>query len=74
MLDVGSDTNAPDALVTSNPSVAARPDGGVLMIYKAVGLKRALPFGGPVVHLVATADSPTGPFTKHPIGMLFSKQ
>ena len=66
LIDVSADTNAPDALVVTNPSVTQRPDGGVLMIYKAVGLKRALPFGGPVVHLVATAASPTGPFTKHP--------
>jgi len=71
MVDVSTDTNAPDALVATNPSVTQRPDGGVLMIYKAVGLKRALPFGGPVVHLVATADSPTGPFTKRP-GEVFS--
>jgi len=66
IVDISADTNAPDALLTSNPSVAVRPDGGVLMVYKAVGMKRELPFGGPVVHLVATSDSPTGPFTKHP--------
>jgi predicted GH43/DUF377 family glycosyl hydrolase len=66
VLNISSDTNAPDALVVNNPSVAERPGGGVLMIYKAVGLKRPLPFGGPVVHLVATAESPTGPFKKHP--------
>ena len=66
VLDISSDTNAPDALVVTNPSVTERPDGGVLMIYKAVGLKRALPFGGPVVHLAATAESPLGPFVKHP--------
>jgi hypothetical protein len=65
VLDISSDTNAPDALLTSNPSVTERPGGGVLMIYKAVGLKKPLPFGGPVVHLAATADSPTGPFKKH---------
>jgi hypothetical protein len=64
VLDVSTDAGAPDALMVSNPSVAVRPDGGVLMIYKAVGRKRALPFGGPVVHLTATADSPAGPFVK----------
>jgi hypothetical protein len=66
ILDTSSDTNAPDALVVTNPSVTQRPEGGVLMIYKAVGLQRAPPFGGPVVHLVATADNPLGPFTEHP--------
>jgi hypothetical protein len=64
MIDVSADPDAPDSLVATNPTVARRPDGGVLMIYKAVGRKRPLPFGGPVVHLTATADSPTGPFTK----------
>ncbi|MBI4892474.1 MAG: family 16 glycosylhydrolase [Acidobacteria bacterium] len=64
LVDVSADTGAPDALVVTNPSVARRPDGGYLMVYKAVGRQRALPFGGPVVHLTATSDSPTGPFTK----------
>jgi sucrose-6-phosphate hydrolase SacC (GH32 family) len=66
VVDISNDTNAPDALLTSNPTVAQRPDGGVLMVYKAVAMKRPAPFGGPVSHLVATADSPNGPFTKHP--------
>ena len=73
VLNISSDTNAPDALVVTNPSVTERPDGGVLMIYKAVGLKRALPFGGPVVHLAATAENPLGPFTKHS-GEVFGAQ
>ncbi|MBI4978961.1 MAG: glycoside hydrolase family protein [Spirochaetes bacterium] len=55
-----------DALCTTNPSVTRRPDGGYLMVYKGVGMEKPLPSGGPVVHLVATADSPTGPFVKHP--------
>lgn len=66
LLDISSDTNAPDAQVVTNPSVTERTGGGVLMIYKAVGKKRPQPFGGPVVHLAATADNPLGPFTKHP--------
>jgi hypothetical protein len=64
VLDVSANPDAPDSLVVTNPTVARRPDGGLLMIYKAVGRKRPMPFGGPVVHLTATADSPTGPFTK----------
>lgn len=67
VLDISrGDSLAHDALMTSNPSVCRRPDGGYLMVYKAVGKKYALPFGGPVVHLVAMAESPTGPFTKYP--------
>ncbi len=55
-----------DALCCNNPSVAAQPGGGYLMVYKAVGDKGKQPFGGPVLHCVATSDSPTGPFKKHP--------
>ncbi len=66
LIDVGLNRDAPDALMTSNPSICRRPDGSYLLIYKAVGLKREKPFGGPVVHLAATCDSPLGPFKKHP--------
>jgi predicted GH43/DUF377 family glycosyl hydrolase len=55
-----------DALCCNDATVTARPGGGYLMIYKAVGDKNPLPFGGPVVHVVATSDSPTGPFKKEP--------
>ena len=55
-----------DALCCANPSVVQRPEGGYLMVYKAVADHGKMPFGGPVVHVVATADSPTGPFKKHP--------
>lgn len=60
------DSLAHDALMTSNPSVCQMTDGRILMVYKAVGMKRPLPSGGPVVHMVAIADAPTGPFTKYP--------
>lgn len=60
------DSLAHDALMTSNPSVCQMPDGKVLIVYKAVGKKFALPQGGPVVHMVAIGDSPTGPFKKYP--------
>lgn len=65
VIDVSPDSAAPDALMTSNPAVTVRPDGGVLMVYKAVATKGPAPFGGPVVHLVATAPQPEGPFTKN---------
>ncbi len=61
-----NDSLAHDALMTSNPSVCQMADGKILMVYKAVGKKRKLPSGGPVVHMVAIADSPTGPFKKFP--------
>jgi hypothetical protein len=71
LIDVGS-TNAPDALMTSNPSICRRPDGTYVLVYKAVGLEHERPFGGPVVHMVATSDSPSGPFKKHE-SLVFTK-
>lgn len=56
-----------DHLMTSNPTAAIRPDGGILMVYKAVGDNNGLrPQGGPVVCGVATAAHPLGPFKKYP--------
>lgn len=66
VLDISIDENASDALMTSNPSVCEMKDGKILMVYKAVGKQFKLPAGGPVVHMVAIADSPTGPFKKYP--------
>lgn len=65
LLDVSPDSTAADALAVNNPSVVQRPDGKYLMVYKAIGKQKPLPFGGPVVHLTAVSDSPTGPFVKH---------
>ncbi|QHI68378.1 glycoside hydrolase family protein [Tichowtungia aerotolerans] len=60
---IDADSNS---IMVSNPAVTRRPDGGFLMIYKEVGARKPLPFGGPVVHRVATSDAPDGPFTPHP--------
>ena len=65
VLDISTDSLAHDALMTSNPSICQRPDGSYLMVYKAVGKKFPTPNGGPVVHMVATSDSPQGPFKKY---------
>lgn len=65
LIDASTDTTALDALLASNPSITKRPEGGFLMIYKAVSKKIKRISGGPVVHCVATSDSPTGPFKKY---------
>lgn len=65
LIDVSPDPESLDALMVSNPSVTRRPGGDYLMVYKAVGKKKAGIWGGPVVHCVATSDCPTGPFKKH---------
>ncbi|TWU54690.1 Glycosyl hydrolases family 43 [Rubripirellula tenax] len=64
LIDVTPEPGADDELMTSNPSILRRSDGTFVFIYKAVGTKGQLPFGGPVVHLAATSMSPTGPFKK----------
>ncbi|KXX67933.1 glycoside hydrolase family protein [Flammeovirga sp. SJP92] len=66
LIDISPEKEALDALMVSNPSITQNDKGQFLMVYKAVGKKRKGIWGGPVVHCVATSDSPTGPFKKHP--------
>lgn len=54
-----------DFMIASNPTVTATPDGRYLMIYKTCTDGPA-PFGGDVLHAVAFADHPAGPFTRLP--------
>jgi hypothetical protein len=64
VIDVSADTAAPDSLCATNPSLTQGRDGRFYLLYKAVGRQKPLPIGGPVVHLMAVSDSPTGPFHK----------
>jgi hypothetical protein len=65
IIDVSADPKAPDSLCTSNPSITQGRDGRFYLLYKGVGREKPLPFGGPVVHLMAVSDSPVGPFAKN---------
>ncbi|NBB18312.1 sucrase [Runella sp. CRIBMP] len=62
---VDTTPNAFDHLLTNNPSLAQRPDGTFLMVYKGVSNGK-MPFGGRVLHGVAIANRPEGPFVKQP--------
>ncbi|MFI3278369.1 MAG: glycoside hydrolase family protein [Rikenellaceae bacterium] len=64
LIDISPEKDAPDHLATSNPSMCKMPDGRYLFVYKAIGAKLPPPQGGPVTHMVAIADSPTGPVVK----------
>lgn len=64
-VDVSADKNSDDALMTSNPSVTRMRDGKYLVVYKAVAKDKPLPFGGPVTHLAAIAETPLGPIKKY---------
>ncbi|MFI3248871.1 MAG: glycoside hydrolase family protein [Rikenellaceae bacterium] len=66
LIDASEDPEAPDALLTSNPSICRHPNGEYLMIYKSVAKKNAAPGYGPVSLMAATSMSPTGPFVKSP--------
>lgn len=71
LIDVSDDSTASDNLIVVNPSVARRPDGKYLLVYKAATkdyTKESL--AGPVIHRVAISDSPDGPFIKQP-GIIF---
>ena len=70
LIDVSTHEGAYDKIVTNNPAVCVKPDGSILIVYKAVGDEFKLPVGGPVVHLAATSDSPIGPMKKHE-GLMF---
>ncbi len=54
-----------DDLCIANPSVTDTPDGRYLMVYKGV-TDGPRPFGSRVLHGMATAASPAGPFEKDP--------
>jgi hypothetical protein len=55
-----------DELMVSNPSCCQMPDGRFIMMYKGCGTESKMPRGGPVLHSIAFADAPIGPFVKHP--------
>lgn len=74
LIDISADAESPDAKCVANPSVVERPEGGFLMVYKSVAAKGNAPFFGPVHHLVATSDFPTGPFIKNPNPVFIMKE
>jgi predicted GH43/DUF377 family glycosyl hydrolase len=74
LIDISADSTAYDALMTANPSITRMKDGKYLMVYKAVAKKRPGIWGGPVVHLCAISDKPTGPFIKNPNPIFTSTQ
>ena len=65
VLDVSPDSTAYDALMVSNPAAAFDRKGRVILLYKQVNKSEKIS-GGQVRFGVAFADSPLGPFVKHP--------
>lgn len=66
IVDVSADPTAFDSLCVTNPAAAVRPDGGILLIYKAVQIIAGKPMGGNVRFGAALAEKPEGPYVKTP--------
>jgi hypothetical protein len=66
IVDVSDDPTAFDSLCVTNPAAAVRPDGGILLIYKAVEKAQGKVMGGKVRYGAALADHPEVPYTKKP--------
>ncbi len=64
IVDITDDKKSFDSLCTTNPAACVRPDGGVLVIYKAVQYVEGKIMGGNVLFGAAVADKPEGPYTK----------
>lgn len=64
IIDIAQDRGAFDSLCVTNPAACVRPDGGVVLIYKAVQYIEGKPMGGNVRYGVAMADKPEGPYIK----------
>ena len=64
IIDVSDDATAFDSLCVANQAAAVRPDGGLLVIYKAVPIVPGKLMGGNVRYGVALAEKPEGPYLK----------
>lgn len=70
IIDVSPAPAAFDSLVVTNPAATLRPDGSVLLLYKAVTQAPGKVMGGQVRYGAAVARHPAGPYTKVP-GRIF---
>lgn len=66
IVDISDDKSAFDSLCVTNPAACVRPDGGVIVVYKAVQFVDGKEMGGNVRYGVAFADRPEGPYKKIP--------
>ena len=66
IVDITDDQTSFDSLCVTNPAACIRPDGGVVLIYKAVQFIEGKEMGGNVRYGVALAQKPEGPYIKTP--------
>ena len=70
IIDISNDKSAFDSLCVTNPAACVRPDGGAIVVYKAVQYIEGKEMGGNVRYGVAIADKPEGRYVKSP-GRIF---
>ena len=70
VVTITDDRKSFDSLCVTNPAACLRPDGGVLLIYKAVEYVEGKEMGGKVRYGAALAARPEGPYVKTP-GKIF---
>jgi hypothetical protein len=73
IVDITDDKKSFDSLCVTNPAACMRPDGGVVLVYKAVQHIEGKTMGGNVRYGVALADRPEGPYIKTP-GRIFEAE
>jgi alpha-L-fucosidase 2 len=73
IVDISRDKTAFDSMCVTNPAAVVRPDGGILLIYKAVEYVEGKLMGGKVRYGAALAEKPEGPYVKTP-GRIFEAQ
>jgi hypothetical protein len=73
IVDITDDKKSFDSLCVTNPAACMRPDGGVVLVYKAVQYIKGKEMGGNVRYGVAMADKPEGPYIKTP-GKIFEAE
>lgn len=73
IVDITADKKSFDSLCVTNPAACLRPDGGVLLVYKAVQYAEGMEMGGDVRCGVAMAAQPEGPYIKQP-GHIFEAE
>jgi hypothetical protein len=73
IVDITDDKKSFDSLCTTNPAACMMPDGGVLVIYKAVQHLDGKEMGGNVRFGAAIAKTPEGPYVKT-LGKIFEAE
>ena len=73
VIDVSPDPAAMDSLCVANPAAAVKPDGSILLIFKAVQAIPGKIMGGNVRYGAAVAEKPEGPYVKKP-GRVFEAE